>query len=154
MLLAQLRPRQKATKIMRPTIINETLIAELLTQLDQYDITTACEVVGITPQTYRNWRKKGNKDLDTGNDTIEARFWIASQKCRGRAKGPVIDSLRSEAMNGNIAAAKMWLQACDRKTWGDQIKIEEKITEFMRALQEVLSPEEFERVLYELDDEV
>jgi hypothetical protein len=61
----------------RPTKLTADLIEQVITELELAPLgrDALCDLIGITPQTRRNWLKAGEADYEEGKPSLEARFF-------------------------------------------------------------------------------
>ncbi len=136
----------------RPIKLIDEIAENLISDLERFDVRTACQFSGIANTTYYNWKRAGRRDVRHGIESVYANFWRRSERARGLYKGPIVSALRTKALEGDAPAAKMCLIASDRATWGDQIKLSDEIDRFLTKLKQGLTDEEYQKVLDVVED--
>jgi hypothetical protein len=71
----------------RPTRLNDQLIDAMCDLFEQGAVNTiACESVGISISTFKQWRRRGLDDLENGNDTLYAKLIDKVNKAKSKIR--------------------------------------------------------------------
>ncbi len=131
----------------RPTKLTYELIEEISNWLKMgYYQEDAATMVGISPSTYYEWMKKGDKAtekedekiLGTGEESPDSlavsegieivdmfqEFSEAVKKARAEAEGAHIRNIRRASDNGVWQASAWWLERSFPKKWGKRSSLE------------------------------
>jgi transcriptional regulator with XRE-family HTH domain len=131
----------------RPTKLTTELIEEISNWLKMgYYQEDAATMVGISPSTYYEWMKKGDKVTEKEDDKILGtgeespnslvisedieivnmfqEFSEAVKKARAEAEGAHIRNIRRASDNGVWQASAWWLERSFPKKWGKRSSLE------------------------------
>jgi predicted DNA-binding protein (UPF0251 family) len=145
------KPDIMVFKMARPTKLTPQLIEEISNWLKLgYYQEDAAVMVGISPSTYYEWMKRGEKAIEkedqkmlnpplTSNDVelaasqaaeegeivnLYSEFSEAVKKARAEAEGAHIRNIRRASDNGVWQASAWWLERSFPKKWGKRSSLE------------------------------
>lgn len=82
----------------RPTKLNEDVTHRVTALLRNGNyIATACQVAGISVQSYYAWTERGEADTEQGHATVFAEFAEACARARGEGEALLLQTIRQAA---------------------------------------------------------
>ena len=113
-------------KMARPTKLTPKLIEDISNWLKLgYYQEDAATMVGISPSTYYEWMKRGEKAAVEGEIiNLYSEFSEAVKKARAEAEGAHIRNIRRASDNGIWQASAWWLERSFPKKWGKRSSLE------------------------------
>jgi hypothetical protein len=127
---------------------------------------TAVAFAGISPGIVRNWIRAGKKDIDAGDDTVEAQFVTRFLKCEAEAEMKSISAIRDRGQNGFVTSSSekgetttppdwraeaWWLERRGAKNWGVKKSLEISVgrdrERLLEIAEQVLDADQFDKLL-------
>jgi hypothetical protein len=127
---------------------------------------TAIAFAGTSPGIVRNWIRAGKKDIDAGDDTVEARFVQRFLKCEAEAEMASIAAIRDRGQKGFVTSSSekgetttppdwraeaWWLERRGAKNWGIKKSLEVTIgrdrERLLEIAERVLDGDQFDKLL-------
>lgn len=129
----------------RPMKLTQKLIKEAYEylKLGNSERTTA-QAIGISWQTWENWKNRGEQDREAGKKSIFSTFLTTIKKAQAEAIARNVLVIEKAAREGTWQAAAWWLERRYPEEWGKREKIDLKGEQIKITILPVGSEEEGE----------
>lgn len=109
-----------AKKKQQYTRINEFIIGKIVGLLaGGIPIKAACARARLPQSTFFKWRNQGESDVDDGEETLYAKFFLDTEEARAESEAEYLGYIRDAARDrGQWQAAAWLLERTRRDTYG------------------------------------